>query len=164
MRKGALLILGFAIVGLLGVLLFMGAADIAASFARQIDPLPPAQPGDPDLAPAFADTDHPEQAATDAQAFGRLCGSIARKLAWDGTKQQPWIRTGAQLDTLRIAARDLRLNGVSFGQRYPKLPEAVGVYMDAACGNYGGPLTTESRLTYVRAFEALSRSARRAAE
>ena len=107
-----------------------------------------------------------ETAAADAACLSGLCDELAECLAFDGAKPpaEQRIRTGAQIEDLRIAAREARMRGESIGARQPKAREAIQQYLDATAGKGGGPLTPEKRGEWVTAFRALGRAAADAAK
>lgn len=102
-----------------------------------------------------------DTAAADAAAISCLCDELASYLAFDGSKPaaEQRIKTGAQLEDLRVAARDSRMLGESIGARQPKAREAIQQFLDSAAGNNGGPLTPEKRADWVAAFRAVARAA-----
>lgn len=107
-----------------------------------------------------------ESAAADAACLAGLCDELAEWLAYDGSKPpaEQRIKTGAQIEDLRIAAREGRMRGESIGARQPKAREAIQQYLDATAGTSGGPLTPEKRAEWVTAFRALGRAAADAAK
>ena len=76
---------------------------------------------------------------------------------------EPRIRTGAQVDDLRKAARELRCRGIHLGQKHPLMRDAIDAYLDKVAGTYGGPLTPASRAKWVAAYREVSRAAAEAA-
>ena len=107
-----------------------------------------------------------EAAAADAACLAGLCDELADWLAYDGSKPpaEQRIKTGAQIEDLRIAAREGRMRGESIGARQPKAREAIQTYLDSTAGTGGGPLTPEKRGEWVAAFRALGRAAADAAK
>lgn len=102
-------------------------------------------------------------AADDACLLAALCDELARNIEFDGTKDQPRLKTGTQMDELRIAAREGRTRGVSIGDRQPKVRAAIEGYLESSLGIGGGPVSAEQRAKWVDAFFEISRAASRAA-
>jgi len=107
-----------------------------------------------------------ETAAADAACLAGLCDELAECLSFDGAKPpaEQRIKTGAQIEDLRIAAREARMRGESIGARQPKARDAIQAYLDSTAGTNGGPLTPEKRGEWVAAFRALGRAAADAAK
>lgn len=107
-----------------------------------------------------------ESAAADAACLAGLCDELAEGLAFDGSKPpaEQRIKTGAQIEDLRVAARESRMRGESIGARQPKARDAIQQYLDSTAGTNGGPLTPEKRAEWVAAFRALGRAAADAAK
>lgn len=102
-------------------------------------------------------------AADDAALLAALCDELARYIEFDGTKDEPRLKTGTQMDELRIAAREGRTRGVSIGDRQPKVRAVIEGYLVSALGISGGPVSPEQRAKWVDAFFEISRAASRAA-
>lgn len=105
-------------------------------------------------------------ASSDAAALAGLCDELAACLEFDGSRElaEQRIRTGAQIEDLRIASRELRMRGESLGARQPAAREAIRVFLDDAAGDFGGPLTPEQRARWIAAFRAVARAAADAAQ
>jgi len=95
-------------------------------------------------------------ADADRATMGNLCASIADSLEHDGQAQEPRIKTGGQLEELRVAARDLRMRGVSIGERQTEARRAIGDYLDREAGKSGGPLDADGRRRWVQAYRAVA--------
>lgn len=119
---------------------------------------PPA--GGPDLVAVFSQSDNMSQAAQDAADMGKLCNAIARQIEYDGTRPQPRLTTGQQMDDLRRWAREYFTNGQSLGVQYPKMPATVKAFLDSQLGTAGGPINAEQRAKWVSAFRTLGESSR----
>lgn len=102
-------------------------------------------------------------AAEDAAMLSALCDELARIIEADGQKESPRLKTGVQLDELRVAAREGRTRGVSIGDRQPKARDAIEAFMMSSLGISGGPVSAEQRAKWVDAFFEISRAASRAA-
>jgi hypothetical protein len=134
----------------------IAAALLAAAGVAWFASQPPA-PG-PDAAP-----DSPIRlewvgptAAADRATMGHLCSAIADALEDDGRRAEPRVRSGTQLEELRVAARDLRMRGESIGERQPAARQAIGDYLDREAGKSGGPLDADSRRRWVQAFRGVA--------
>ncbi len=97
-------------------------------------------------------------AAADRATMGHLCAGLADALEDDGRRPEPRVRSGTQLEELRVAARDLRMRGVSIGERQPAARQAIGDYLDREAGKSGGPLDADGRARWVKAFRAVASS------
>jgi hypothetical protein len=103
-------------------------------------------------------------ASADAAVIAALCDELARIIEADGTREAgPRLKTGIQLDELRVAAREGRTRGVSIGARQPKARDAIEEFLNNAVGVGGGPVDAEQRAKWVDAFFEISRAASRAA-
>lgn len=101
-------------------------------------------------------------AAEDAAAFAGICRGIAEALAADGTKPQPRITTGVQLEDLRIAACEGRFWPRSLSREQPHAMAAAGRYLDEVAGTSGGPLDATARMRWITALPALADAAEEA--
>jgi hypothetical protein len=120
------------------IALAVGLVALALAFVvggmgggRDPSPAPPG-PGDFSLRGRFSG----ETASADAACLSGLCESLADALEYDGMRPEPEqrIRTGAQLEDLRVAARELRMRGESIGARQPRARDAIQQYLDATAG------------------------------
>lgn len=118
---------------------------------------PPA--GGPDLVSVFQQADNMSQASQDAADMGKLCNAIARQIEYDGTRPQPRLTTGQQMDDLRRWAREYFTNGQSLGVQYPRLPGLVKSFLATQLGTSGGPINAEQRAKWASAFRTLGESA-----
>jgi hypothetical protein len=98
-------------------------------------------------------------AAADAATTAALLEELAGQIEWDGQQAEPRLRTGAEFDDLRRAARELRTRGVSLGARQPAVRDAIKTFLDAEAGTEGGPVDAASRAKWVRAYRAVSAAA-----
>lgn len=130
--------------------------------AAPLTPVVP-PPGGPDLVAVFSQSDDPCQAAQDAADLGRLCKAIARQIEYDGTRPQPRLTTGQQMDDVRRWAREYFTAGKSLGVQYPLLVPAVKTFLDSQLGTAGGPVSLEQRAKWVAAYHTLAQSAEYAA-
>jgi len=99
------------------------------------------------------------QAAEDAAAFAGLCLGTADALELDGTKQQPRITTGVQLEDVRIAAAEGRFLPRKLTQDQPHAVAVAGRFLDENAGTSGGPIDAESRGRWVKALRDLAQLA-----
>jgi hypothetical protein len=144
-----------------------GAIAVAAAVSwhyqqpSQIDdgrPTPvPGAVGDLDLSGLFAGP----TAADDAAALAALCDELAAAVEYDGAQDKPRLTTGWAIADLRSNARDIRLKGQTFGERQPKVRDAVKTYLDRPeiLGKNGGPLSPQDRSRWVVAFRDVARAA-----
>ncbi|TWT34708.1 hypothetical protein [Blastopirellula retiformator] len=145
------------------------AAMLAAAGLSQFDLLPtitppPENPGEPDLLAAFRESDAHNEASQDAQRFAELCDSIAAVIEYDAARSQPQLRSGVQLENLRMIARETQLSGGSYAAKYPRLGGEIKTYLDARLGVDGGGLSDDRRRNWINAYRQLAKSARYAAE
>ena len=98
------------------------------------------------------------QAATDAAALAALSEELAASVEWDAEQDAPAITTGAAFDDARIRLRSIMMRGDSIGARQPKARDAIAAYLDAKCGNSGGPLTPAQRSAWVAAYRDVARA------
>ena len=127
------------------------AAAGVAWFASQPGTAPDAAPDSPIRLEWVGPT-----AAADRATMGWLCAGLADALEHDGSRSEPKIRSGAQLEELRVTARDGRMRGESIGDRQPAARQAIGDYLDREAGKSGGPLDAESRRRWVAAFRGVA--------
>ena len=99
------------------------------------------------------------QAADDAAAFAGLCRGIADALEADGSRQQPRITTGVQVEDVRVAAAEGRFLPRRLTQEQPHAVAAAGKYLDEAAGTSGGPLDAAARAKWVQAYRQLATAA-----
>jgi hypothetical protein len=98
-------------------------------------------------------------AAEDAAAFAGLCRGIADALEADGSRQQPRITTGVQIEDVRVAAAEGRFLPRRLTQEQPHAVAAAGKYLDDVAGMSGGPLDAAARAKWVEAYRALAAAA-----
>jgi hypothetical protein len=98
-------------------------------------------------------------AAEDAAAFAGLCRGIADALEADGSRQQPRITTGVQIEDVKVAAAEGRFLPRRLTQEQPHATAAAGKYLDEVAGTSGGPLDAAARGRWVEAYRALATAA-----
>lgn len=105
-------------------------------------------------------------AAEDAAALAALCDELAAAVEYDGEQAKPRLTTGWAVADLRSVARDIRLKGETFGERQPRVRDAVKAYLDRpeVLGKNGGPLGPKDRSKWVGAFRDIARSAEAAVQ
>ena len=128
------------------------AAAGVAWFASQPGTGPDAPPAPAGLVLEWAGP----TADADRATMGWLCAGLADALEHDGSRSDPKIRSGTQLEELRVTARDGRMRGVSIGERQPAARQAIGDYLDREAGKSGGPLDADGRQRWVKAFRGVA--------
>jgi hypothetical protein len=98
-------------------------------------------------------------AAEDAAAFAGLCRGIADALEADGSRQQPRITSGVQVEDVRVAAAEGRFLPRKLTQDQPHAVAVAGRFLDENAGTSGGPLYGESRGRWVKALRDLAQLA-----
>jgi hypothetical protein len=143
---------------------YLAALLGAVAFVSLLSPKPAPAPK-PDLPESLslAGKFSGATAAEDAAVLAALCDELARVIEVDGKREPPRLKSGAQFDELRIAARENRTKGVSIGARQPRARDAIEAYLNEAVGVSGGPVTPEQRAKWVSAFFEIARAASRAA-
>lgn len=148
-------------------ILMAGAMVAFAIRDSRKDPAPPPMPSPIagiDLVGKFVG----DRAAEDAAITAELLDQLASVIEWDGLQEwngspkSPRLKTGQQLAELRSVAREYRTSGVSLGDRQPLARDEIAAYLDKEVGNDGGPIDTAGRARWIRAFRAISASARAA--
>jgi hypothetical protein len=143
-------------IAILAAILAFAAVAAALEFAPQPAPAPgPA----PESVFSLRGKWIGPQAAEDAAAFAGLCRGTADALELDGTKQQPRITTGVQMEDVRIAAAEGRFLPRKLTQDQPHAVAVAGRYLDENAGTSGGPLDAESRGRWVKALRDLAQLA-----
>ena len=99
------------------------------------------------------------QAAEDAAAFAGLCRGLADALEADGSRPQPRITTGVQIEDVKVAAAEGRFLPRRLTQEQPHAVAAAGKYLDEVAGTSGGPLDAAARGRWVEAYRALATAA-----
>ncbi|PQO45849.1 hypothetical protein [Blastopirellula marina] len=148
--------------------LLMGLMLAAAGLTR-LDLLPtitppPENPGGPELLAAFRESDDAAEASEDARRFAQLCAALAAAIEYDAARTQPQLRSGVQLENLRVIARDTQLSGGSYAAKYPRLGGEIKAYLDRELGVDGGALSDDRRRRWIAAYRQLARSAHYAAD
>lgn len=136
----------------------LGAVALVSLLAPGKAPAPAPVPRAFSLVGKFVGPTAPE----DAALISCLTDELARVIEADGKREQPRLKTGAQFDELRVAAREGRTRGVSIGERQPKARDAIEAYMLERLGVFGGPVTPEQRAKWVDALFEISKEASRA--
>jgi hypothetical protein len=98
-------------------------------------------------------------AADDAAAFAGLCRGIADALDADGSRQQPRITSGVQVEDVRVAAAEGRFLPRRLTQEQPHAVAAAGKFLDDVAGTSGGPLDAAARAKWVQAYRQLATAA-----
>lgn len=98
-------------------------------------------------------------AGEDAAMVAGLTAELALILEYDSTLPRPRITTGIQADELRRSAREMRLRGDSLAARQPKAVMAIAEHMQRSLGDEGGPLTPDTKTSWIIEYRAISRAA-----
>ena len=98
-------------------------------------------------------------AADDAAAVAGLCRGIAEALEADGSRQQPRITSGVQVEDVRVAAAEGRFLPRRLTQEQPHAVAAAGKFLDEVAGTSGGPLDAAARAKWVQAYRQLATAA-----
>jgi len=141
-------------IAILAALLAVAALAAAVEFAPRPAPAP-----SPEAGYSLRGKWIGPQAAEDAAAFAGLCRGTADALELDGTKQQPRITTGVQMEDVRIAAAEGRFLPRKLTQDQPHAVAVAGRFLDEYAGTSGGPLDGESRGRWVKALRDLAQLA-----
>jgi hypothetical protein len=137
------------------------AAVVSLAIPGVEQPTPrPDNPGGLSLAGMFVG----ETAAADASSLSSLCEELAECIKHDGTLEPPRLKTGVQMDDLRVAAREARMRGQSIGARQPAVRDAIKEYLDSTVGTNGGPVGQAERDAWVSAYKSIARAAADAIE
>jgi hypothetical protein len=136
-------------------LLLVAAVAAYVEFAPRNSTPAPIPPGQFTLRGKWIGPD----AAEDAAAFAGLCRGIADALEVDGTRQQPRITTGVQIEDVKVAAAEGRFLPRRLTQKQPHATAAAGKYLDEVAGTSGGPLDAAARGRWVDAYRALATAA-----
>jgi hypothetical protein len=147
---------------LLAAVLAAGVGIQSRGCSSSVLPTPP--PSGPDLVKAFATNDNRAEARGHARVFGTICTSVAEYLEYDGTRQEPLIKTGVQIDDLRRALRQTRTKGWSFLTKYPGLEGELETFFTRHLGTSGGPIEKAERDKWVAALRQVSACAEYAAK
>ena len=134
------------------------AAALAWRSSGSTEPTPAPGPA-PDAAIVLRGAFVGPEAATDAATVSAMFDELAAEVEWDAMQAEPIIRTGVAFDDLRVRAFDLRLRGVSLGERYPRARSTIKDYLDRTAGTSGGPLTPAQRSAWVSAYREVARAA-----
>ena len=102
-------------------------------------------------------------AAADAAKVAALMEETAAELEWDGMQPEPFLKTGAAFDELRVRMFDLRCRGESLGAKHPRAREAIRGYLDEHAGKSGGPMSPAQRAAWIAACRHVAREAERVA-
>lgn len=134
------------------------AAVLSFGWKPDAGPEPAPEPKPP-LAFSLEATFVGPTAAEDSAVIAALTAELADEIAWDGTQEVPYLKTGVALDDLRQRARELRCRGVSIGARQPAARDAIAKHLEAAVGTSGGPITPKIRDAWVKAMREVSEAA-----
>jgi hypothetical protein len=143
-------------LAILAAVLAVAAVAAAVEFAPRTSPAPPPAP---DAGFSFRGRWVGPRAAEDAAAFAGLCRGLADALEVDGTKSQPRITTGVQIEDIRIAAAEGRFLPRRLTQDQPHAVAVAGRYLDEHAGTSGGPVDAESRGKWVKSLRDLAQLA-----
>jgi hypothetical protein len=126
------------LAGFAAFLLFGRGCAVPAPYV----PVPPPAAG-PDMVRAFSTNDNRAEAMGHCHALETILDAAADVLEYDGKLPEPRIRTGVQWDDFRRALRENRMQGFSFGYRYPDLKNELESWFDKTAGTSGGPLDVD---------------------
>jgi hypothetical protein len=134
-------------------LLIVGAVLVGSQYVNFGGTL--LKPEGPDMVTAFKKDANRSgvEAQKDAKQFGSLCNSLHDALASDWEQGTSHIKTGTEVDNLRIIARQVRTGGKSWLEHYPNLREVLSSHFEKHVGKSGGPLTDESKKGWLKAFK-----------
>lgn len=102
-------------------------------------------------------------AGDDALTLAAYAGELADEIERDGMADEPFLKSGSQLDDLRTRARLLLCRGQSIGERQPRVRDLLDEHLTKAVGTSGGPLAPEQRSAWVAAYREIERAAADAA-
>jgi hypothetical protein len=149
---------------LLVVLLIAAILWAVGGRGCSVTPSVPSQPpAGPDLTKAFSTNDNRAEAKAHAHVFATICGALAEYIEYDGQRPEPLLKTGVQIDDLRLALRQTRTKGWSFLTKYPDLKEPLETFFTKELGAEGGPIDAAKRSKWVSAMRTLATSAEYAA-
>lgn len=132
-------------------------AAAAWSALRDVPPGPPPAPDDSRLILRGMFTG--ETAAEDAATLAAFAAELADEIEWDGQQAEPMLKSGVQLDTLRVRARELRCRGQRIGDRQPRVRDAIHTFLDETVGTSGGPVDAAQRAKWAEAYRVISGAA-----
>lgn len=115
------------------------------------------KPDGPDMVTAF------EGGSADAAQFGALCQSLHDCLQSDW-EQEGYIKTGTQVDNLRVIARKIRTKNKSYQDKYPKLKGILEEHFRKHVGTSGGPLDEKAKESWLKAYQELADSCKYASK
>ncbi|MCC9608534.1 hypothetical protein LOC68_09790 [Blastopirellula sp. JC732] len=144
--------------------LMLGAAGLSQLDLLPTITPPPENPGEPDLLAAFRESDAHSEASQDAKRFAELCDAIAAVIEYDAARPEPHLRSGVQLENLRMIARETQLSGGSYAVKYPHLGGEIKTYLDSQIGVDGGALSDDRRRNWIAGYRQLAKSAHYAAD
>ena len=136
------------------------AGLLAAAAWSAMDAMPPSPPPAPDdskliLRGLFVG----EKAADDAAVLSAFAAALADAIEDDGRSPEPLLKTGVQLDTLRVRTRDVLCKGERIGDRQQKVRDAIHSFLDDALGTSGGPVDAAQRAKWIDAYRVISGAA-----
>lgn len=145
-------------IAILAGLAMAAAVAAAIEFAPPARTAPPPPPGTVNLRGKFIGA----QAAQDAAAFAGLCRGLAAALRADAARPDPRIKTGVQLEDVRVAAAEGRFLPRSLSREQPHATAAAGQFLDQTAGTSGGPLDAAGRERWAKALDDLAAAAEEA--
>lgn len=137
-----------------GVMFFRGTPSF---------PVPPRNPSPvPSVTAAFGHEPDVGTRTEDSVVMATILRALADTIEHDGTRKDkenkpaPRLKTGVQIDELRLTLRELRMRGWSFSARYPSLGPAIGEHLSAAVGTSGGAIDDATRAKWIAALKQLA--------
>ena len=130
------------------------------------------KPDGPDMVAAFSKdaTRSGVEAKHDALQFGALCEEMVNDLVFDWAQSESFIKSGSDVDNLRIISRKLTNKGGSYGEHYPALKGTLEQHFSKHVDSLykpdegtGGPLDEPKRQAWIRAFKELAECSKYAA-
>lgn len=103
-----------------------------------------------------------DEAANDAAMLAALCDEIADEIEWDGSQEEPFLKTGVAFDELRTRARVARMKGESMGDRQPLACDKIAQHLFLEVGDKGGLVDAAQRARWVAAYRDISEACRHA--
>lgn len=134
----------------------VAAAVLTANVAPRPAPRPGPGPAPGPLSLVFEGP----TAAEDAATLASLTSEYADFLEADGRLDKPRLSTGAQFDTFRVVARDLRCGGEKIGDRQHAVRDEIERFLTDRLGTSGGPVDAAKRQAWVDAYRAISEACR----
>lgn len=136
----------------------VAAAVLVAAYGDRAAPPRPVPPSPGPAGPSLVFVG--PTASEDAATLAALAAEYADVLEADGRLDKPRLATGAQFDTLRVVARDLRCRGTKIGDRQPRVRDEIERFLTDRLGTSGGPVTAEQRAGWVDAYRVIAEACR----